>query len=442
MNSPHTFLPSVNPNSFRLLRSPGFVTKTAGVMAQIEAVNMASRRLPPTKRRMSRDILLPDISNLPQDPVRAGKVARRPQELNNPAKPTSAPEKQKQVTFATGEEVRHGRFASTGGNPTRLPRLKGNKPKPKSTPYATGQEPMDVDNPAMAIRAMLTRVPNNVTNIDDHFDPLFAPEYARESQLVLPCDYLAKNPEVTPQMRAILMDWLIQVQTHEQMEDETLQLAVKIIDQYLARAEVPLPKLQLVGITGILIGAKFIERFPPVSGTLCALTAGTYMAEEVLAMEKDILRELKFDVSLPVPQFFLDRYIRVHAHDPRVEQLALYLIDLSLPSVLFVPVAPSVLAASALYVARKVYQTDEQDTWTLALAFYTKYTDQDLIPSVRLLAKMLLRAAASKYQGARQKHSDTGACGGVSMDPFLNNHPGLLELSSDDTKTMSVPVVS
>ena len=37
----------------------------------------------------------------------------------------------------------------------------------------------------------------------------------REIQMMLPTDYLNINPEVTSQMRGILVDWLIQVQVSD-----------------------------------------------------------------------------------------------------------------------------------------------------------------------------------------------------------------------------------
>ena len=60
--------------------------------------------------------------------------------------------------------------------------------------------------------------------------------------------------------------WRCVPQTHEQLEEETLQLCVALADRYLARMMVPLPRLQLTGVTCLLIAAKFVERFPPLVG--------------------------------------------------------------------------------------------------------------------------------------------------------------------------------
>jgi len=77
---------------------------------------------------------------------------------------------------------------------------------------------------------------------------------------------LSSDPEVTPQMRAILTDWLIQVQVqnvHEELCQQTLHLAVAFIDKFLVVKGVKLQLLQILGITCLFIAAKYVERFPP-----------------------------------------------------------------------------------------------------------------------------------------------------------------------------------
>ena len=58
-------------------------------------------------------------------------------------------------------------------------------------------------------------------------------------------------------MRAILVDWLIEVQENFEFFHETLYLGVKIVDRYLSKKEVKKEYLQLVGATSMLIAAKF-----------------------------------------------------------------------------------------------------------------------------------------------------------------------------------------
>lgn len=57
-------------------------------------------------------------------------------------------------------------------------------------------------------------------------------------------------------MRAILVDWLVEVQENFELYHETLYLAVKIVDNYLQKHKTPKELLQLVGATSLLIASK------------------------------------------------------------------------------------------------------------------------------------------------------------------------------------------
>lgn len=93
------------------------------------------------------------------------------------------------------------------------------------------------------------------------------------------------QPSLNAEMRAILVDWLVEVQVstrdaahHQRPEEfrdgatrlcfqenfelfhETLYLAVKMTDHYLSRTPVDREMLQLVGSTAMLIASKFEVR--------------------------------------------------------------------------------------------------------------------------------------------------------------------------------------
>lgn len=65
--------------------------------------------------------------------------------------------------------------------------------------------------------------------------------------LTLDPNYLA-NQELTPLMRSILVDWLVDVAVHFDVGTETLHLAVALIDRVLSHRQVKKQKLQLLGV--------------------------------------------------------------------------------------------------------------------------------------------------------------------------------------------------
>jgi serine/threonine protein kinase len=61
--------------------------------------------------------------------------------------------------------------------------------------------------------------------------------------------YLKKQPNITEMMRAILIDWLVDVSVHFELLDETLHIAVALIDKTLSKVKTDRTRLQLIGVT-------------------------------------------------------------------------------------------------------------------------------------------------------------------------------------------------
>ena len=145
-------------------------------------------------------------------------------------------------------------------------------------------------------------LPEGVINIDVD-DGLY--EYSREVVVYLkgmertttvPSSYL-DDGSVTPNMRSILVDWLIQVQHHLKLCQESLYLAVGILDLVLHRRDVDPNKLQLVGITALLVASKLEEYYPVDIKKLLHLTENSYTRKEVIHMETVLCEVLDFQVG-------------------------------------------------------------------------------------------------------------------------------------------------
>ena len=61
-------------------------------------------------------------------------------------------------------------------------------------------------------------------------------------------------------MRAVLVDWLIDVSIHFEVMTETLHYAISYIDRTLSLVEIEKTKLQLVGVTSMKIADVFNEK--------------------------------------------------------------------------------------------------------------------------------------------------------------------------------------
>ena len=113
----------------------------------------------------------------------------------------------------------------------------------------------------------------------------------------IPTSYLDQDA-ITGHMRAVLVDWLTQVQHHLKLSQETLFRTVIILDTVLWQRSVEPDMLQLVGITAMLLASKLEEYYPVELPKLIHLTEDSYGRRQVLEMERTILVVLDFKVSL------------------------------------------------------------------------------------------------------------------------------------------------
>lgn len=93
--------------------------------------------------------------------------------------------------------------------------------------------------------------------------------------------YMEDQQYINERMRSILVDWLVEVHLKFKLVPETLYLTVNIIDRYLEKTEVTRPKLQLVGVTALLIASKYEEIYPPELRDLVYICDRAYSKNEV-----------------------------------------------------------------------------------------------------------------------------------------------------------------
>ena len=67
------------------------------------------------------------------------------------------------------------------------------------------------------------------------------------------------QPDVTPKMRMVLVDWMIDVCEDNKMGANTLYLAVHLLDQLLRGFPIKRIQFQLLGCTCLYIAAKYDE---------------------------------------------------------------------------------------------------------------------------------------------------------------------------------------
>ncbi|XP_025415048.1 cyclin-A2 [Sipha flava] len=218
--------------------------------------------------------------------------------------------------------------------------------------------------------------------------------------------YMRRQPDVTYSMRAILVDWLVEVAQEYKLQNETLYLAVSFIDRFLSLMSVVRAKLQLLGTAAMFVASKYEEIYPPDVSEFVYITDDTYTKKQVLKMEQLILKVLGFDVSNPTTIIFLS-HICVHCNvSLKVMYLAMYLGELSLleadPYLSFVP---SMIGCGAVALARLILEYE--DIWPKEMSDLTNYCLNDLIPILKHLNQTYKGALHIQQNAIRLKYKST-----------------------------------
>lgn len=270
--------------------------------------------------------------------------------------------------------------------------------------------------PILDIDAADRDQPNNVVEyIKDIYEHLrqFEVKYQPSA------NYMASQTDITDRMRAILVDWLIDVHLKFKLRHETLFLTINILDRFVEKTKVARNKLQLVGVTSMLVAAKYEEIFPPEIKDFEFICDRAYTREMILDMEVQICNKLNFNFTVATPHTFLKRFVKAVAPEGNdtVFLTVCYLLELAACQYATLRHRPSMLAASAVHLACKM---SGLPSWTPTLQHHTGYSESTLREcslemndyhrkALQAAAQggTSLRAASRKYSAARFKAVST-----------------------------------
>ncbi|KAJ8533637.1 hypothetical protein K7X08_006961 [Anisodus acutangulus] len=224
-------------------------------------------------------------------------------------------------------------------------------------------------------------------------------------------NYMEKvQNDVTPTMRMILVDWLVEVAEEYKLVSDTLYLAVTYVDRYLSSHILARDRLQLLGVSCMLVASKYEEISQPHVEDFCYITDNTYTKEEVVNMERDLLNFLNFEISNPTTKTFLRIFTKA-AQDTsafltlQFEFLGCYLAELSLLDYSCVRFLPSMAAASAIFLTRFTVLPKVRP-WNLALQQCTGYKPSELKDCVLLIHELQSGRREAIGRALRERYMD------------------------------------
>ncbi len=105
-----------------------------------------------------------------------------------------------------------------------------------------------------------------------------------EEKYLPPCpDYMSSVQAggVTPQMRQVVAEWMLEVVHEQRSQPEVFTLAMNIMDRFLCGCRVLKSQLQLLGSVCVMVASKMREPCPIPGQTLIVYTDNSITPEEI-----------------------------------------------------------------------------------------------------------------------------------------------------------------
>ncbi|XP_003977729.3 G1/S-specific cyclin-E2 isoform X1 [Takifugu rubripes] len=171
--------------------------------------------------------------------------------------------------------------------------------------------------------------------------------------------YLQRHASLQPKMRAILLDWLLEVSEVYSLHRQTAYLAQDFFDRFMSTQEdVNKELLQLLGITALFIASKIEEIYPPKIFEFAYVTDGACDIWDIQQTELLMLKALEWNLCPETPISWLKLYAQVEAQKdeenflvpqfcPETYIKITQLLDLCMMDIDWLGYSYSVLAAAA-----------------------------------------------------------------------------------------------
>ncbi|KAJ3206555.1 G2/mitotic-specific cyclin [Clydaea vesicula] len=160
-------------------------------------------------------------------------------------------------------------------------------------------------------------------------------------------------------MRKTLVVWLVEVHKEYNLRLETLYLTINILDRYCSLAQVDRPTYQLLGITSLLLAAKYEENhgYVPSLKNLSYMCCDAYTDKQFRIFERRILNVVGFEMGFISPETFTKRFLYLNPFlftNPETRALIRFFNELSLVTHNFLNFKPSVISLASMLLAHQI----------------------------------------------------------------------------------------
>jgi hypothetical protein len=181
--------------------------------------------------------------------------------------------------------------------------------------------------------------------VDDYQSDIYDVYHECELKYRVPINFLDNQEYIDQSIRTILVDWLMEYHAKCKLQNDSLHLAILLIDRYLMKHSIPKSDIQILYIGALRLACKYNE-LNPIRG----ISSTSFTKDEIIQMESVLLREFDYNIThFSTIVNFLKRY----NVEPEVMIHANYLAEITLLYTESYQYLPSDMALAAIHLASK-----------------------------------------------------------------------------------------
>ena len=193
---------------------------------------------------------------------------------------------------------------------------------------------------------------------DEYLDEILYSLLKEESEFIskkmINHNYLLNSDnEISPEMRAMVVDWLLEVHQIFHFKEKCLFTTIQIIDKFLSKKNISLEQFQLLALTAMNIASKQEEVEYPILDNFITISKNTVTKKEMVSMENNVISTINFEILSPTSLDFFQIYASICNLNPVEISQGLYILNILLIDINMLEYKCSILAFSVLKLITK-----------------------------------------------------------------------------------------
>jgi hypothetical protein len=167
---------------------------------------------------------------------------------------------------------------------------------------------------------------------------------------------------IDAECRVRMVEWCFQVIDFAELNRETVNIAMSILDRYLSSSSPDVEKVilsrqmyQLASMTALFLAIKMNEKTVVNASLFAELSRGSYTAADIINMESSLLATLQWRLNAPTSHSFLRYLVNLVSNDDKSHfamessflELCVFQLDLSVGDYFFCTKKPSTVAMAS-----------------------------------------------------------------------------------------------